>query len=232
MNIKKISGISAGIALWLTAVAPAWCEDFASNWLEVRVVDRQSGSPVAQAAVCLGTRARADQFGARRAAANGVVRFSGLPVNRMVLMASRRGYQGRQQDVEPLSGNRVIVLKLAPGGGGPVCVATENSGEPEQATGNELEITGVRVSADKTAPSGAQVQVMVDVSGQANQIRIAESADFAGAAWHALKPQNPYTVSQGKGVKRLYIQVRRQVKSRGASIEVLSPTRVVHYRRY
>jgi len=232
MNIKKISGMSAGIALLLAVAAPAWCEDFGSNWLEVRVVDGQSGSPVGQVAVCLGTAARADQFGARRAAADGTVRFSGLPVNRMVLTASRRGYQGRQQGVEPLSGNRVIVLKLVPGGGGPVCQATENSGEPEQASSGELEITGVRVGTDKTASSGAQVRVTVDVSGQANQIRIAESADFAGAAWQALKPQNPYTVSQGKGVKQLYIQVRRQVKSRGASIEVLSPTRVVRYRRY
>ena len=233
MNIKKISGVSAGIALLLMVVAPAWCEDFGSNWLEVRVVDGQSGSPVGQVAVCLGTTARTDQFGARRATDDGTVRFNGLPVNRMVLTASRRGYQGRQQGVEPLSGNRVIVLKLVPGGGGPVCEATENSGKPEQVTAGELEITGVQVSADKAvSPPDVQVLVTVDVSGQANQIRIAESADFAGAAWQTLKPQNRYTLSQGKGVKRLYVQVRRQVKSRGASIEVLSPTRVIRYRRY
>jgi len=232
MNIKKIFWVSAGFAVLLVVVAPAWSEGYGSNWLEVRVVDRQSGAPVGQAAVCLGTRARSDQFGARRAAADGTVRFDDLPVNSMVLTASRRGYQGKQQGVEPLSGNRVIVLNLAPGGGGPVCEAVESSGEPEQAAGGELEITSVRVNADKTASSSARVLVAASVSGKANQIRIAESADFASAVWQDLKPQNRYTLSQGKGVKRLYIQVRRQVKSRGASIEVLSPTRVVLYRRY
>jgi len=230
MNIKQISGILAGVSLLLGATAPAWSAGYGSNWLEVRVVDRQSGSPVERAEVCLGTSARPDQFGARRAAADGIVRFDELPVNSMVLTASRPGYQGKQQGVEPLSGNRVIVLNLARGGGGPVCEAVEGGDEPE--ADGDLEITHVRVTADTASSSDGQVLVTVRVSGDANQIRVAESANFADTVWQDLKPENRYTLSSDKGVKRLYVQVRRQVKARGASIEVLSPVKTVPYRRY
>jgi len=90
MNIKQILGMPAGISLLLAVATPAWSAGFGNNWLEVRVVDRQSGAPVGQAAVCLGTAARPDQFGARRATADGTVRFADLPVNRMLLTASYR----------------------------------------------------------------------------------------------------------------------------------------------
>ena len=230
MNIKKILGMLAGFSLSLGISMPAWSAGYGSNWLEVRVVDKQSGSPIAQAAVCLGTSARPDQFGARRAAVDGVVRFDDLPVNSMVLTASRQGYQGKQQGVEPLSGNRVIVLNLAPGGGGSVCEAVESVDEPE--TDGDLAITNVRVTADTESSSDGQVLVAVRVSGEANQIRVAESANFADAVWQDLKPQNRFALGQGKGVTRLYVQVRRQVKARGASIEVLSQVKSVPYRRY
>lgn len=217
------------MSLMLAVATPVWCADFGNNWLEVRVVDKQSGASIGQAAVCLGTAAQPDQFGARRAAADGTVRFKGIPANRMVLTASNRGYQGKQQSVEPLSGNRVIVLNLAPGGGGPTCAALTSEKEPQVA--DELEITGTQVIADSASSSGDKVFVKVDVSGEANQIRIAESTSFKGAVWRELKPQNRYTVSKGKGVKRIYVQVRRQIKASGASIEVLSPARVAPYRR-
>ncbi len=225
MNIKQILGATLSLAV----TTSAWSAGYGSNWLEVRVVDRQSGSAVEKAAVCLGTAARPDQFGARRASADGIVRFEDIPANRLVLTASNRGYQGKQQNVERLSGNRVIVLNLAPGGGGPACTAVASEKEP-QAT-EELEISGIRVSADPNVTSGDKVLVKVTVSGEANQVRIAEAADFSGAEWQALKPQNPYTVSEGKGLKRLYVQVRRQVQASGASIEVLSPARVTSYMR-
>ena len=229
MNILKISGILAGAAGLLASFA--WSAAHASNWLEVRVVDKQTGAPVASASVCLGTSARPDQFGALRAAADGRVRFDDLPHNSMMLTASKRGYQGRQQGLEPLAGNRVVVVNLAPGGGGPVCTAAAAADITPQAA-SELEITRVRVRPDTALSSGAQVVVTVTASGKADQIRISENADFAGAKWMDLEPQNRFMLSKGKGVKRLYVQVRRLVKTKGASIESLSPVEVVPYRRY
>ncbi len=229
MNILKKSGVLVCLAGMLTV--PAWSVAYASNWLEVRVVDKQTGAPVAEAAVCLGTSARTDQFGAHRAAADGIVRFNDLPVNSMMLTASRRGYQGKQQGLEPLGGNRVVVLSLAPGGGGPVCEAATAAEVQPQAAG-ELEITAVKVLPDTALSSGAQVIVTIDVSSKADQVRIAETADFAGAKWMDLKPRNRYMLSKGKGVKRLYVQVRRLVKAKGATIESISPVKVVAYRRY
>ena len=48
------------------------------NWLEVRVFDKHSERAVSNAAVCLGTTAKPDQFGAERSNADGVVRFENL----------------------------------------------------------------------------------------------------------------------------------------------------------
>jgi len=228
MNIYKNPGVLAGMVWLLTA--PVWSMAYGNSWLEVRVVDKQSGLPVEQAAVCLGTNARPDQFGARRASVGGIVRFDALPLNSMMLAVSQRGYQGKQQRVEPLSGNRVIVLSLVPGGGGPVCAAEVANERPPVAAG--LEITRVSVVADTASSSADRVMVTVGVSDDADQVRIAESADFAGSAWVDLKLQNPYTLSSGKGAKQLYLQVRRRVKTKGATIEKLSPVKVVLYRHY
>ncbi|VAW74366.1 hypothetical protein MNBD_GAMMA15-1350 [hydrothermal vent metagenome] len=229
MNIKQILGVLAGMSLMLVATTPVLSAGYGSNWLEVRVVDKQSGSSIGQAAVCLGTAAQPDQFGARRAAADGIVRFNDIPANTMVLTASKLGYQGKLQSVEPLSGNRVIELNLASGGGGPACTAVTSEKEPQ--TTDELAITEAHVVADSASSSGNKVFVKVSVSGVANQIRVSESSSFKDAVWQELKPQNRYTVSEGKGVKRIYVQVRRQIKASGASIEVLSPARVAAYRR-
>ncbi len=224
MKIAKHLGIGAVLAVALSGgVAPA---SAAERWLEVRVVDRQSGAALENAAVCLGTSARPDQFGARRTGNGGAVRFEGLPLNSIELIAARRGYQGRRQTLEPLPGNRVVVVKLAPGGGGPVCRAPEQGAEAQAAP--ELEITDVQVARSPSA-SGEWL-LSLRVSGEANQVRIAASADFKDAQWQPLQAENRFRAGSGAPVRQLYVQVRRHVQTDGASIEVVSPVRVAAVR--
>ncbi|GMQ88838.1 MAG: hypothetical protein BMS9Abin09_0276 [Gammaproteobacteria bacterium] len=232
MNNKRNSTWSAcvlGALLGVTS-ANAFSLSVEGRWIEVHVLDKQTGNAVNEAAVCLGTTARPDQFGAMRSDKDGVVRFeslSQLPVA-MLATVSKSGYQGRQQLLEPQPQNRILVLKVVSGGGGPQCDAPLARAEGDVASG--LTIERITIKPDAAADNSGQVQVSVQVSGEANQIRISEQADFSGAPWQALVPAVAYSTSKGKGVKQIYVQVRRQAKAKGASIEVMSQPGKTTYR--
>ena len=198
------------------------------HWLEVHVFSKQTGDAVRDAAVCLGTTARPDQFGARRSDARGVVRFEDLRRLPLLVTVSKRGFQGRKQLLEPLYQNRVLVLKLASGGGGPECVAPIESAGVDTASG--LSIDSVTITADPASGGANKVLVSVSVSGPANQIRISEQPDFAGASWQEFQTAVPYTIGPGKGLRHIYVQVRRFAQLQGASIEVVSATEKADYR--
>ena len=217
--------LGATLAAFVTVNAGA--AQLQSNWLEVHLFDKQGGQPLADVAVCLGTRARLDQFGAKRSDSQGVVRFEDIRPHSLVVTASGRGYQGRQQLLEPLYQSHVLVVKLATGGGGPVCDAPSGASAESAAS---LTVDAVRVRSDINAQAPNGVLVSARVSGPANQIRISEQADFKGAGWLSYEPSVPVTLSAGKGVKQLYIQVRRVSEVQGASIEVVSPVKTVQYR--
>ena len=219
--------------IFLASTALAWFPSAVSgqtnqpHWLEVLVVNKQTGEPISGAAVCLGTAARSDQFGAGRADDKGLVRFEALPRNPLVLTVSGTGFQGRTQQLGALYQSRVLELKIAPGGGGPQC-----SVPPEPAvasTSSGLSIKSLSVRADPESEANG-VLVSVSVSGEANQIRVSEQPDFGGASWQALQLPLAYTLSQGKGKKQLYVQVRRFAGAEGASMEVVSQIQKVGYR--
>jgi hypothetical protein len=201
-----------------------------SHWLEVRVFDKQSARAVSGAAVCLGTTARPDQFGAVRSNQDGVVRFENLSQMPMPLLAtvSKQGFQGRKQLLESVYQSRVLVMKIASGGGGPECHA------PAEPLGNTassgLTVDRIDISADSATGESGNVLISVTASGPVNQIRISEQADFSGASWQPYQPAVAYNLSEGKGLKQIHVQVRRFSEAKGASIEVLSLPKKARYR--
>lgn len=230
MNNNRLSVCPPTLAVLLaTAVAtPCMAASLQPSRLEVHLLNSQSGNPVADAAVCLGTSARLDQFGGRRSDSKGVVRFDEVSPNPLVLTVSGNGYQGRRQALEPLYESRILVVKLATGGGGPECdvprLAAADSGAAD------LTVDAVRVSHDANkSPDG--VLVAARASGPVNQIRISEQADFGDVEWRPYKPAVTFTLSAGEGTKQLYVQVRRAAEVQGASLEVVSPVKKVTYRQ-
>lgn len=219
-------------ALWAAAVIAMMTNSAGSlavspgpHWLEAHAFDEQTGKPLADVAICLGTPARADQFGARRTDGNGVVRFEDVRTVPLVLTASRSGYKGREQRLEPLYQSRVLVMKLVTGGGGPVCNAEQSADDADVTTG--LVINAVNIRRDSNVENG--VLVSVAASGKINQIRVSEQADLSGIAWQPYDSAMPYSVSAGAGAKRLFVQVRRASEVQGASIAVESPVKQVAY---
>jgi hypothetical protein len=215
-------------ALLLSGIPAAIWSAGAPRSLEVHVLNRQSGGAIAGAAVCLGTAAKPDQFGARHTNADGVARFEDLPPNPLLITASKRGVQGAQQLLEPVSQNRVVVIKVASGGGGPECNAPAAASTATTSAGLAIE----RVTISATPESGSnEVLVSLKVSGKVNQVRASEQPDFAGADWQAFHSPLAFKASPGNGEKQLYVQVRHHVQAEGAVIEVVSPVERVRYRR-
>lgn len=199
---------------------------YESDWLEVRVLDKHKGSALANAAVCVGTSANRHQFGARRTDDSGAVRFDDLLSDSLVVTVSKQGYQGREQRLESLNQTRVVILKIAPGGGGPHCDSPAASAPVDVSSG--LAIDGVSIRRD---PAGSgRILVSVRTSGPANQVRVSEQPDFSGSDWQELQQPVPYDLTDGESVKQIYVQVRRHAQSQGASLEVISPVEWVQYR--
>jgi hypothetical protein len=227
---RQFSWKSSFVALILTAAPTvAVSAGIEANSLEVHVLDRQSGAAIAEAAVCLGTAAKPDQFGALSTGADGIARFEDLPPNSLLVTVSKRGLQGIQQRLEPVSQKRVIVLKPASGGGGPYCDAP--AAAAVAAGGSGLTIERVSVSENPGKVGADEVLVSVKVSGTANQLRVSENADFASASWQAFRSPFAFKPSPGKGSKQVFVQVRHHMQTEGASIEVVSPVERVTYRR-
>lgn len=225
INLKDAL-LAAAAVVMMTSSAASLAVSSGPHWLEAHTFDKQTGKPLADVAICLGTSARADQFGASRTDRNGVVRFEDVRSIPLVLTASRDGYKGREQLLEPLYQSRVLVLKLATGGGGPVCNAEQAASDGDEDTG--LVINTVNVRRDINVENG--VLVSVAASGKINQIRVGEQVDLSGVGWQPYKSAMPYSLSAGSGGKRLFVQVRRASEVQGASIAVESSVKQVDYR--
>jgi hypothetical protein len=199
----------------------------AEHRLEVRVLDKHTGTPVSDAAVCVGTSADASQFGARRTDAKGSVQFGELLSHSMVVTASKTGYQGSETSVQPLTEAGVVVVKIVPGGGGPHCDAPESTVSVSAGAG--LKIRGISVRKDPAREQEGGVLLYIAHAGSANQTRISEQADFSNAQWQDLQQPVPFQLSDGNGPKLIYVQVRRHVGQEGASIEAVSSVQGVRY---
>jgi hypothetical protein len=146
----------------------------------------------------------------------------------LLATVSKQGFQGRKQLLESVYQSRVLVMKIASGGGGPECHAPA---EPlENTTSSGLTVDRIDISADSGAGESGNVLISVAASGSVNQIRISEQANFSGASWQPYQPAVAYTLSEGKGLKQIHIQVRRFSEAKGASIEVVSPPKKARYR--
>ena len=189
--------------------------------LTVEVRNREGSEVLADVAVCLGTAANPKQFGAFRSGSDGRVLFTNLPLHAHLLTVSKAGYLGSSRLLDAMNVERVIQVDLARGGGGPVCEA-ELSLSPEAAPAG-LQIEAFRLDDGASLTRKRDLQLRHRLSGSANQYRVSERADFAGAEWQPYVAAPHYTLSEGRGEKRVYFQVRRYVSVGDSSLETLSP---------
>ena len=197
--------------LWLLMSMPA-----GAAVVGVRVMDAVTGKPVEDAAVCVGTPAEPGQFGAVRTGPDGRVQFADIPYAPLQVTVSRAGYRGVRERYPPADFDRVLQVRLHPGGLGPQCRASVRYAPPPARKSG----LAVDILAGPT-PVTHEVQLRIRVQGKATHYRISEDPDFRGAAWLPYtKAPVTFRLSPSRGDKTLYVQVRLQRKIGEGTVEI------------
>jgi hypothetical protein len=188
--------------------------------IRVRVFERGDQTPLVNAAVCLGTSARIDQFGARMTDNEGYVSFTDVPRAPLLITVSRAGYMAEQESLVTSGVNRMLVMSLSAGGGGTPC-PLNNSVSRVYSGG--LSVSRFSLDNGKAVTADRTVTLNNQVNGQATQYRASEQANFSGASWQEYTVAPAFQLSPGPGKKVVYFQVRRHATAGDANIETLSP---------
>jgi hypothetical protein len=207
-------------ACWLAGALALTMNAQAAD-VKVRVLDKVSGEPAAEAAVCLGTTAQPDQFGAYLTPGDGTVVFRNVPTTTMALTVSKRGYMGYQGIKAAAAYDRVFVVPLPHGGLGPQCRTAgpyEGVGAPAQG----LYVGGLRINGGRAVTHDRTVTLSARLKGQPTEYRASEQADLEAAQWRPYREPIHLELSPGSGRKTVYFQVRKYRKLNGASLQSTS----------
>jgi hypothetical protein len=210
---RLVSIVTLGLLVFLAQVSSA-------ADLRVRVFERGASKPLAGVSVCLGTQARIDQFGAKNSDANGYVVFDSLPQAQLLVTATKAGYLGEQEQLVTSNTDRMLVLSLASGGGGPACNAV---GTASAASQNGLQVTYFTINRGAAKTTSRSVTLDHSLSGTVTQYRASERADFSDTDWQDYSAVPAFELGSGNGTKRVYFQVRRHSTINDAVVETLSP---------
>jgi len=212
--MKRMTGLLI-FNLLLTLSAAAAASD-----LRVRVFERGGKAPLAGVAVCLGTAASTDQFGSSLTDSEGFVVFTDVPRAALLVTASRDGYQSGQERMVTSNTNRMLVMTLTSGGGGPRCKAGDGTAS---VVAEGLAVGRFALNGGARVTTSRSISLDNRVSGQPTQYRASERRDFAGADWQAYASAPSFELSEEPGQKTVYLQVRRHATVNGAVLETLSP---------
>ncbi|MDH3712366.1 MAG: carboxypeptidase regulatory-like domain-containing protein [Gammaproteobacteria bacterium] len=187
--------------------------------IHIRVIDAAKSTPLNDAAVCLGTPADPDQFGALRTDMQGNVSFSGVPATPLMLTVSRDQYRGYRVQHGAKRFDVVIEVGLQTGGLGPTCDAPLSAGTAEQT---RLAISEFSINAGQRVTNRRDVSIAALVAGGPTHFRVSERADFSDAEWQPFALPARFQLSRTRGAKTVYFQVRRFRSSGEASMQSVS----------
>ena len=199
---------AAVAAMLLVATGTAHAAKFG-----VKVVSAD-GTPVAGAAVCIGTHGNYKQFAAVFTSSEGNVVVDVPPVPLLVTVSKSRFSAVRLS--EPARRyNLIKTVKLQDGMPGPRCKADSSMADGAGVTNGGPTISKVDVS-DKVF----NVALRATVSGGVNKYRIASSRSMQNAVWEDFRQE--IVVDPKMLGKTVYLQVAKVVQQKGASLEAHS----------
>ncbi len=196
--------------------------------LKVHVQDAHKSQPLSNIAVCAGTTADVNQFGAFRTDSNGNVTLPPLPNTSILLTVSGEQRKGTQHIV-PLHNihiDLVRVIKSSRGGFGPVCnaPAPETHYAPDGYTTTDYNLRITRLYLDKghSNTSSRTVVLSPKIQGQPTHYRISEDPDFKDSEWQDYQKTPIFTLSSGEGEKKVFYQVRKSIETDRGNVQTLS----------
>ncbi len=213
------------VALAIFAVSPA----AHAGKFGVRVLDAQTGLPVADASVCIGTAGDRNLYGTRVTTPAGMALYENVPATSVLVTVSKKNYRGIAL-INPATDENVIAdVLLTEGISSRKCRALKYVNlEPGITNGDSqndpqddwpLEITALSYF-----PSGNDGFAFLSYSrGKPTHYRISTDPEFRNVEWldySDIFQYSPVSTDVGKGV--LYFQLRKEIEASGGVIEAFS----------
>lgn len=224
MDRKLLSTLQAKAATLLAVVLMSATFTTQANTIKVHVLDANKSRPLKNVAVCLGTSANTNQFGAVRTDSKGYVHFSELPKTPLLLTVSGSQHKGIQRVVPVSNTTLVRTIHLPLGGLGPVCdaPATIIDIKPDNSRNNSLRIAAINLDKGQTTTRTRSVVLSPRIAGAPTHYRVSEDPSFKDSKWIEYQKTPLFTLSTGDGRKRVYYQVRKAVELDTGSIQTTS----------
>ncbi len=193
--------------------------------LGVRVLDANSGLPVANASVCLGTATEPAKYATGVTSYSGVALYDNLPDSPVLITVSKRNFRGIALQV-PTNGDNVIKDVLVTEGlSSKKCRALKMVDFKKGITaGGQADEWPLEITALSYFPSGDDGLSFLSYSkGKPTHYRVSTNSEFVGAQWKNYSDVLHFSpLKDDLGKSELYFQLKKSVQVSGGSIEALS----------
>ncbi len=193
--------------------------------LGVRVLDANSGLPVANASVCLGTAAEPAKYGTAVTSYSGMALYDQVPQKTVLITVSKKNFRGIALQA-PTKGNNVIKDVLVTEGlSSKKCRALKMVGlKPGISRGAQSDDWPLAITALSYFPSGNDGLAFLSYAkGKPTHYRVSTDPSFAGAQWKVYSDVLHYSpMEKDQGKSTLYFQLKKRSEINGGSMEAVS----------
>ena len=191
----------------------------------VRVLDANTGLPVANASVCLGTAADRNKYGTGVTSYSGVALYDDVPSLSVLITVSKKNYRGIALRNPATSDNVIADVVVTEGISSKKCRALKYVDlKPGITNGKYNDDWPLEITNLSYFPSGNDGFAFLSyTNGKPTHYRISTDPDFEDAEWLVYSDVLQYSpTSRDVGKGKLYFQLRKEIKASGGVMEAFS----------
>lgn len=193
--------------------------------LGVRVLDANSGLPVANASVCIGTGAEPTKYGTAVTSYDGMALYDKVPLKPVLITVSKRNLRGIALQAPVLGDNVIKDVLVTEGLSSKKCRALKMvSLQPGLSKGPATDDWPLKIDALSYFPSGDDGLSFLSYStGKPTHYRVSTMRSFSDAEWKPYSDVLHFApTGKDRGKPTLYFQLKKQIHASGGTIEAVS----------
>lgn len=193
--------------------------------LGVRVLDANSGLPVANASVCLGTAANRTLYGTGVTSFSGLALYDNVPAKVVLITVSKRNFRGIALQAASRGDNVIKDVLVTEGLSSKRCRALKLVDlKPGITRGSQSDDWPLEITALSYFPSGDDGLSFLSYSkGKPTHYRVSTDPEFAGSEWKDYSDVLHFSPRQSDlGKSTLYFQLRKTTRVSGGAIDAVS----------
>ncbi len=191
----------------------------------IRVLDANTGLPVANAAVCLGTVGDRSLYGTRVTTYSGIALYDDVPAKSVLVTVSKSNYRGIALHSPATRDNVIADVLVTEGLSSKKCRALKYVDLKPGITHGEHKVDWpLEITALSYFPSGNDGFAFLSYSnGKPTHYRISTDPDFTGAEWKTYSDVFQFSPTLADvGKDKLYFQLRKEIRSNGGVMDAMS----------